>query len=64
MTDNLPFICMRCNQPIMPGQPTERISFIPRWGMTAGVHVGCVYPKLSVWHIEKDGEWHAPQDAP
>ena len=60
----LPHLCMRCNQPIEPGQATERISFIHRWGMTAEAHVGCEYPELSVWHIEKDGKWHAPQGTP
>jgi hypothetical protein len=49
----LPTLCMRCNEEIKPGQQTEVIPFIPRWGMSALAHVGCKAPELN-WYVVEE----------
>ena len=49
---SVPSVCLRCNEPLLLGQPTEQIPLIPRWGWTSTAHLGCEYGTPELWSVE------------
>ncbi len=51
---DLPTICNRCHQTILPFQETKMVPFIPRWGMSIQVHEFCEPVVFPLWEKISD----------